>query len=93
MFEERVRHSSTRSFPMMRPFLRELFTKGTHASPLGPAGDSLNAASDHRQESMVASRLFRTAGACLTICPFVMCGGERDGRVLSRVSVRSLSSR
>ncbi|CAM9119069.1 unnamed protein product [Ectocarpus fasciculatus] len=34
---------------------------------------------------MVASRLFRTAGACLTICPFVMCGGERgDGRMLSR---------
>ncbi|CAN0290334.1 unnamed protein product, partial [Ectocarpus sp. 12 AP-2014] len=35
-------------------------------------------------KAMVASRLFRTAGACLTICPFVMCGGERDGRVLSR---------
>lgn len=43
---------------------------------------------------MVASRLFRTAGAYLTICPFVMCGGERgDGRVLSRVSVRSMASR
>lgn len=38
---------------------------------------------------MVTSRLFRTAGACLTMCPFVMCGGERgDGRVFTRVSTR-----
>lgn len=33
---------------------------------------------------MATLRLFRTACACLTMCPFVMCGG--DGRVLTRVS-------
>eukprot|EP00752_Nemacystus_decipiens_P009010 g8043.t1 len=31
---------------------------------------------------MATLRLFRTACACLTMCPFVMCGG--DGRVLTR---------
>lgn len=34
---------------------------------------------------MATLRLFRTACACLTMCPFVMCGG--DGRVLARVSI------
>lgn len=40
-------------------------------------------------EGMVTSRLFRTACACLTMCPFVVCGGERgDSRVFARVSGR-----
>lgn len=40
---------------------------------------------------MATLRLFRTACACLTMCPFVMCGG--DGRVLTRVSALAFPSR
>lgn len=34
---------------------------------------------------MVTARFLRAAGACFTMCPFVVCGGEGDGRVLTRV--------
>ena len=36
---------------------------------------------------MVNAQFFRAARACLTMCPVVMCGGERgDGRALASVS-------
>lgn len=38
---------------------------------------------------MVAARLFRAAGAYLTMCPFVVCGGDgMPGRTLQKVSSR-----
>ncbi|CAM9171196.1 unnamed protein product [Laminaria digitata] len=38
---------------------------------------------------MVTARFLRAAGACLTMCPVVMCGGERgDGRTLPAQSHR-----
>ena len=40
---------------------------------------------------MATLRLFRTTCACLTMCPFVMCGG--DGRVFTRVSMLLPASR
>lgn len=50
------------------------------------------AAEQRRDERpMVTARLLRAAGACLTICPVVMCGGERgDGRAFAAVSLTFL---
>lgn len=50
------------------------------------------AAEQRRNEGpMVTARFLRAAGACLTMCPVVMCGGERgDGRALAAVSFNLL---